>query len=128
MLEVRWQVYARAKRWEQCVEIAEAIIKIAPDRPEGWIHAAYALHELKKPGPAFDQLVPVAASFPKEWVIPYNLACYCAQTGRLDDCEAWFKKAMAIDSDSVKREALDDPDLQPTVYVSATPHCAVRQF
>ena len=48
-------------------------------------------------------------TLPKEWVIPYNLACYCAQTGRLDECEAWFKKAMSIDEQAVKQVSTLDP-------------------
>jgi hypothetical protein len=51
--------------------------------------------------------------FAKVWLIPYNLACYCAQLGHLDECQVWFKKAMAIDEHTVKRAAIDDPDLKP---------------
>jgi len=36
VLDVRWQIYARAKKWEACVEIAAAIIKVAPGRSDGW--------------------------------------------------------------------------------------------
>jgi tetratricopeptide (TPR) repeat protein len=113
VLEVRWEIYAKAGRWEECVDIAQAIIKLDPKRPEAWLHHSFALHELGRPGAAFDQLLPAAKRFPSVWLIPYNLACYCAQTGRLDECEEWFKKAMAIDEHTVKRAAADDPDLQP---------------
>ena len=51
--------------------------------------------------------------FPKVWLFPYNLACYCAQLGLLDECQDWFKKALAIDEQTVKRAAMDDPDLKP---------------
>ena len=47
------------------------------------------------------------------WTIPYNLACYCAQLRRLDESREWVKKAMAIDEHTVKRAAIDDPDLKP---------------
>jgi tetratricopeptide (TPR) repeat protein len=113
VLEVRYEIYAKAKRWEACVDIAAAIIKLAPDRPDAWINRSFALHELKRTQEAFDNLLPVADKFPKVWRIPYNLACYCAQLGRLDECQAWFKKAMAVDEQTVQRVALDDPDLKP---------------
>jgi hypothetical protein len=71
------------------------------------------LHELKRTQEAFDQLLLVADRFSQVWTIPYNLACYCAQLGRLDQCEEWFRKAMAIDEHTVKRQAIDDPDLKP---------------
>src|SRR5262245_17621253 len=32
VLAVRWQIYARAKKWEACVDIAEAIINLDPSR------------------------------------------------------------------------------------------------
>jgi tetratricopeptide (TPR) repeat protein len=113
VLEVRWHIYAQAKKWDACLDITGALIKLDPDRAEGWIHRSFALHELKRTQEAFDQLLPVVDRFPKVWTIPYNLACYCAQLGRLDQCEEWFRKAMAIDERTVKRQAIDDPDLKP---------------
>lgn len=113
VLEIRWQIYAHAEKWDACVDIAGAIIKLDPNRPDAWVHRSFALHALKHTQVAFDQLLPVTDKFPKVWTIPYNLACYCAQLGRLDECQAWFKKAMAIDEHTVKRAALDDPDLKP---------------
>jgi tetratricopeptide (TPR) repeat protein len=113
VLEARWHIYAQAKKWGACTDIAEAVINIAPERLDGWIHRSFALHELKRTQEAFDNLLPVADKFPKVWTIPYNLACYCAQLRRLEECQEWFKKAMAIDAHAVKRTAIDDRDLKP---------------
>lgn len=113
VLEVRWEISAHAKQWEACVDIAEAIIKLDRKRPTGWINRSFALRELNRTQEAFDKLRPVVDRFSKVWTIPYNLACYCAQLGRLYECANWFHKAIAIDEHSVKRAALDDPDLKP---------------
>jgi len=51
--------------------------------------------------------------FPKFWLVPYNLACYTAQLGRIKEAETWFKRAMALNEKEVKRIAIDDPDLEP---------------
>ena len=51
--------------------------------------------------------------FPKSWIIPYNLACYCWQLRQSEEAKEWFKKAMAVDEHIVKREAIDDHDLKP---------------
>ena len=59
------------------------------------------------------ELLAGADKFPKVWTIPYNLACYCCKLGRVDECQDWLKKAMAIDKLAVQRAALDDPDLKP---------------
>jgi tetratricopeptide (TPR) repeat protein len=110
---VRWQIYAHDKQWAACLEIANAVIKLAPQRSFGWVHRSYALHEMKRTQEAFDSLLPSAKKFPKTWIVPYNLACYAAQLNRLDECLEWFKKATAIDEQTVKRQAIDDPDLKP---------------
>jgi tetratricopeptide (TPR) repeat protein len=113
VLEIRWQIYAKEKKWEACVDIAAAIIKLAPEEHHGWIHRSFALHELKRTEEAFDNLLPVADQFSDIWTIPYNLACYLAQLQRIEEARTWFKKAMAIDEQTVKQTAIDDPDLEP---------------
>lgn len=79
VLELRWQIYAHAKDWTACLEIASAITRMSPERAVGWIHRSYTLHELHRTQEAFDFLQPAAQNFPKVWTIPYNLACYCAR-------------------------------------------------
>jgi tetratricopeptide (TPR) repeat protein len=113
VLGVRCLVYAKAEKWDACIYISDAIIKLDPERAGAWIHRSFALHELKRTQEAFDKLLPAMDRFSMVWTIPYNLACYCAQLGRLDECREWFKKAMLIDERIVKHQAIDDPDLQP---------------
>ena len=113
VLELRWHINARAKDWHACIEVAEATIRIAPERPDPWIHRSFALHELRRTQEAFENLLPMAEKFPEVWTIPYNLACYCAQLGRLNDSKTWFTKAMAIDADASQRVGIEDPDLKP---------------
>jgi len=45
--------------------------------------------------------------------VPYNLACYCSQLNRLYEAQDWFKKAMAINEQAVKKMAIDDPNFKP---------------
>lgn len=113
VLELRWHLHAQAKQWEACLVVAQRMIEFGPQRAEAWIHRSFALHELKRTQEAHDQLRPGLKLFPGVWTIPYNLACYCAQLGLLDDARQWLRKATAIDSEAVKRSAADDPDLQP---------------
>lgn len=113
VLKVRCEIYSKAKKWDHAATVAEALVKILPDEPRAWIQRSFALHEMKRTQEALDKLLPVTEKFPDVCTIPYNLACYSAQLGRLDECQAWFKKAMAIDEHTVKRAAIDDPDLKP---------------
>jgi tetratricopeptide (TPR) repeat protein len=113
VLRLRVDIYAAAKKWDYVVEVASALSRMIPDDSFGHIRLAFALHELKRTREAYDVLLPTVDKFPGEWTISYNLACYCAQLGRLEECQQWFKQAMAMDEDTVKRVAIDDPDLKP---------------
>lgn len=113
VLEIRWEIYAKAKKWEPCVDIGLAIMKLDPQRPSGWIRHSFALHELKRTELAYTHLATVAEKFTDDWHVPYNLACYCAQLGRLKESETWFKKAVALDDKAVPKAGIDDPDLKP---------------
>jgi len=115
VLEARWAVCAAGERWEAGLEVAEILLRVAPDRASGWLNRAYALRRANGGGlqRAWDALRPGYDKFPKAEVIPYNLACYAAQMGRLDEAWEWLHKAMetAGDVDVIKTMALADKDL-----------------
>jgi predicted Zn-dependent protease len=114
VLEVRFHIYAAAKKWEYAAEIAKAISEFAPDNPFGFIHQAYSLHELKRTQEARNVLLPVVDKFPKEYIIRYNLACYACQLGNLKEARDWMKKAIDLaGTKQVRMMALNDPDLEP---------------
>lgn len=48
-----------------------------------------------------------------DWMIRYNLACYCVSLGQTDEAMVWLKMALAIDKIAVMRNAIDDCDLSP---------------
>lgn len=113
VLLLRHRIYEYAKQWTMCVEVASAYLSLLPDQPEGWLSRSFALHELQRTREAYDLLLPVADKFPQLWTIPYNLACYCAQLGQLDESKKWLQQAMRINEKEVQRTAIDDPDLSP---------------
>jgi predicted Zn-dependent protease len=116
VLEVRWAISAEGKQWEEGLQAAQALLRHAPHRSSGWLHQAYALRRIAGGSvqKAWDALLPAFDKFPKEHIIPYNLSCYACQLGRLDLAREWLKRAMAGDGKaSIKRMALEDPDLQP---------------
>ena len=117
ILEVRWEICVAGKRWETGLELAERLLSVAPDRSSGWIHRAYALRRVPGGGleMASDALRPAFEKFPSVSVIPYNLACYAAQSDRLDDALDWLRKAIKAEGDAaaIKKLALADSDLEP---------------
>ena len=114
VLEVRWQVSAELKDWAVCIDAARAMTEVAPERPFGWIHFSFALHELKRTQEAWDNLSAAVEKFPGEPTISYNLACYACQLGRRAEAEEWLQRAFQIgDTRRLKSMALKDPDLKP---------------
>lgn len=116
ILEVRWQVCVARKDWETAQQVAERLIQHAPESATGWVHRAYALRRVKGGGleKAWEALLPTVSQFPKMPIIPYNLACYAAQFGRLDEAWDWLHKAVEAGEkvEIVKRMALADSDLK----------------
>ena len=111
-----------ARSWHVAVRAApqpgkaSSAVRGFPDRPSGWLHQAYALR--RAPGgsvqQAWDALLPVVQKFPREPIVPYNLACYACQLGRVGPARIWLKRALAMaDKDEMKRQALADRDLEP---------------
>jgi tetratricopeptide (TPR) repeat protein len=114
VLMAKCQIYMAAKEWESLIHTAASLIREFPVLHEAWVNRSYALHELKRTQEAFDALLPAATMFPKIWVVPYNLACYCAQTGRLQEALEWLNQAIDLaGGKDVRAQALEDPDLQP---------------
>jgi hypothetical protein len=47
VLKARWQIYAKAKKWDAALETASALAQLVPEHPLGWVHWSYCLHDLK---------------------------------------------------------------------------------
>jgi tetratricopeptide (TPR) repeat protein len=116
VLEVRWAVAAEQKRWEEGLQIAQALVREAPRRASGWLHRAYALRRVPDGSvqKASAALLPAFDKFPGEALIPFNLSCYACQMGQLDAARLWLQRAIAIDGkEKIRQQALKDSDLEP---------------
>lgn len=116
VLEARWTMCAREKRWTEALDIALTELAAAPGDASGWLHRAYALRRIPDGGlsRAWDALLPAAEKFPTEPVIAYNLSCYACQMQRLDIARRWLQQAMNIGGqNAIRKMALADDDLKP---------------
>jgi predicted Zn-dependent protease len=118
VLQLRWRIYAAAKKWDACLDIATALTTMTPERRFGWIHRAHALDKLGRTQEAKDLLLSVVNDFESNSTIPYHLAQYCARLGQLDQAKQWLGKALlAADGleavNRLRKMALEDPDLEP---------------
>ncbi len=114
VLTVLWRLHSHSQHWRKCVEIADELVQVEPKDPSGWIHRSYALHELKRTKEAADLLEPALVRFPNEELIPYNLACYACQLGKLNEAKALLVLAFRRgNAKEIKQRALEDSDLAP---------------
>lgn len=113
VLETRFAICASARKWVLCMEIAAAMLDLAPERPTTWINSAFTLHELNQTQDAWDALATVQDRFPDVPTIPYDLACYACRLGRLEESRELLRRAVKMGGVDYKRMALEDGDLQP---------------
>jgi predicted Zn-dependent protease len=120
VLEVRWQIYAKAKRWDACIEIARTLTELVPTDVNNWVHLVYSTRQAKDGGlkPAVVILTGTVEKFPKNPLICYYLACYTAQQRDLLVSKQWWDKAMDIAiangwQQKLRLMAINDPELEP---------------
>jgi len=93
-------------------EVAKRLAEFQPNDVQWTVSFAYATRRAESVEAARTILLNAEPKFPKEAVIPYNLACYECQLGNLETAKNYLKQAFKIDS-SWRVAALHDPDLQP---------------
>jgi predicted Zn-dependent protease len=114
VLAMKWQVYAAAEWWEAAWVVSKALCDLLPESAEVWICQANTLRRYRGLRDAADLLETVLERFPDEAVCRYNLACYEAQLGNIDDASSWLVQAFELpNSMALKLAAVYDPDLQP---------------
>jgi hypothetical protein len=114
VLCLRWAVSFHGKRWEDARSIAKVWCWTTPESLEAWIACANSTREFEGLAAAKQILLDIAERFPLDWVVPYNLACYCAQLGEIAEAVLWLNKALSLDmQQKIRREAAGDPDLAP---------------
>lgn len=118
VLDFEWRLLAREQRWLAAADVGERLVQVCPDDANAWVHRSFALHELRRTREAFDHLLPAAGRFPKETIIPYNLACYTCQLGDLAAAGRWLDQALALSENAQQKlvrleSALEDVDLEP---------------
>jgi tetratricopeptide (TPR) repeat protein len=114
-LELKWRIFADTKQWDEALELAEGMVRELPDHSGGYILRSYALRRATKGSvkKATTALLEAAAKFPKEPIIPYNLACYACQSGDLPQARKFFRMALEIgDRKELLKMASMDNDLE----------------
>ncbi|MEO6742201.1 MAG: hypothetical protein ABIP20_18305 [Chthoniobacteraceae bacterium] len=110
-MESRLAVLMQAKRWKHALPVGRELCRVAPDKTAGFIHAAFCLHELGKSREALELLSSGPSVLKSEPTYHYNLACYEAALGNIEQARAHLNVSFAMDK-SLKDFARTDPDLK----------------
>jgi tetratricopeptide (TPR) repeat protein len=111
VLQVRMEIYRRMKKYDGMATIAEHLTKEIPNDSQNWISLAYAQRRYLDLQTAEKTLLEAQERFPEEATIPFNLACYACQLGRLDEARDKLAKAIQMEP-SFKKAAIEDEDLK----------------
>lgn len=110
-LQVRVQLLMRGESWEEALAASQKLTKALPHSSAGFIHAAYCLHELGHTTEARQMLLDGPPALLKEPTYYYNLGCYQAILGDLDDAKRLVKRSFELDQRLVE-VARKDEDLK----------------
>jgi tetratricopeptide (TPR) repeat protein len=111
ILQVRLEIYRRMGKYEGMATMAEHLTKEFPEDSQNWISLAYAQRRYLDLQTAEKTLLEAQNRFPEEPTIPFNLACYACQLGRLDEAKEKLAKAIEMEP-AFKKAALEDEDLK----------------
>jgi len=110
-VESRLSVLMQAKQWKTALWLGQELCRLVPEKPVGYIHAAFCLHELGQSREAREVLVSGPPALKAEPTYHYNLACYEVALGNLDQARAHLNVSFAMDK-KLKDYARTDPDLE----------------
>lgn len=98
--------------WMSAANMAESLCKTQPDEAGHWIQFAYVTRRLKGVEAARQILQEAHRRFPREAIIPFNLACYECALGHREEALRYLGQAEAL-APQCRILALEDDDLKP---------------
>lgn len=110
VMELRVLCSMGEQDWETALKDALWLCAAEKNEPGGFIHAAYCMHELGRTSEALNFLRDGPPSLRKKAVFFYNLGCYSARLGHVEDALNFLERAFAKDP-ALRSSARKDPDL-----------------
>jgi tetratricopeptide (TPR) repeat protein len=110
VLQLRLWVLMKKRDWAGALETANFLCALQPDMPVAHLDAAYCLHELDHTEEARERLLKGPNTLKEYPTFHYNLACYEACLGNLDQAREYLSKAIEMNP-KYDCEAKKDPDL-----------------
>ena len=112
VLSARIAHYRAFKQWDLMAIVAKKLTEWIPEEPGHFVDWAYATRQTESIQAAHTILTRAASLHPTDPTIQYNLACYEAQMGNLDQAKTHLIRATELDA-KFRLMALKDPELKP---------------
>ena len=96
VLQMRLCIHMHQKRWPQALQISRTLCRVQPEEAMGFIHAAFCLHELRRTAEAKAILLGGPAALLGEATYHYNLGCYDATLGNIEDAQGHLRVAFKL--------------------------------
>ena len=111
VLRLRVCIALQASEWNCGLELSRQLCNIDPRGTIGFIHAAYCLHELGRTAEAKQTLLDGPQTLLLEATYYYNMGCYHARLGEIEDAQVYVERAFEMDP-AFRENAQHDPDLE----------------
>jgi lipopolysaccharide biosynthesis regulator YciM len=111
VLVVWLEVYQRWQKWSEAESVATRLSEMEPDEPNWLIALAYSTRRSRGLAFAREILLRASKKHPNCGTIQFNLACYAAQLGQLEEARQRLSQAIQLDK-AFAAMARSDPDLE----------------
>lgn len=112
VLQMRLFVFMRSRKWDEALAVCRELRKESPDCTTGYIHGAFCLHEMGRTQEAKELLLQGPQVLRNEPTYHYNLGCYDAVLGNLQEATRHLETSFRMDK-KFREIAKYDPDLKP---------------
>lgn len=111
VLQMRLSIHMQERRWDEALAISRSLCQSGPDETLGFIHAAFCLHEMGRTAEAKACLLAGPSALLDEATYHYNLGCYDAALGNIEEAQAHLRTSFKLDR-KFREFAKTDPDLK----------------
>ena len=110
-LQIKMAILMRLKRWDEALELCGELRELFPEHTVGYVHGAFCLHEMGRTREAKTLLMSGPPTLLQEPTYHYNLGCYDAVLGNLDEAQSHLKLSFQL-NEKFREIAKYDPDLK----------------
>jgi tetratricopeptide (TPR) repeat protein len=111
VLVIWLEVYQRWQKWTEAEAVAARLLEMEPEEPSWLVALAYATRRSRGLVFAHEILLRAGQQHPNCGTIQFNLACYAAQLGQLEEARERLARAIRLDQ-AFAVMAKSDPDLE----------------